>query len=138
MSLEHIIKNILSDADAEAERIMEETRKKAAQVEKTAGDEAERAAASVIEEAERQARLESGRILTKARLDSRLSVLACKKELIGDVLKKAFSKQDRKPGTMEKEVVLKEGVRKEALDEKRLLDEIRPQVESEIAKILKI
>ncbi|MBN1272673.1 MAG: hypothetical protein JXB26_10440 [Candidatus Aminicenantes bacterium] len=138
MSLESIINRILSDADGEAERIVEESRKKADEVLSMARAEADKAAELIFAEIERQARLEASRVLTKARLENRLALLSRKKEIVKEILKKAFSEQSQRWGGMKKEIIFKEEVKEETLDEKRLLDEIRPRVEGEIAKILKI
>ena len=138
MSLEKILEKIMDDAQAEAERIIQENKMKAEEVKEKSCQEASELAHSLLEMGERKANLEASRLITKARLEGKLSLLNSKKELIEDVLERAFQKEGLREKRMKKEVVLKEGKREEFFDEEKLKAELRPLLEGYIAKILKI
>ena len=136
--LEKILKKITDDAHEEAARIIQESRQRAEQIKKTSREESAVLAETVLKESEKQAQLEISRIVTQARLERKIDILSCKKELIDQVIEEAFQKAAHDWSRMNKEVIDKEGRREEALDEKTLLDELRPKLEKFIADILKI
>jgi vacuolar-type H+-ATPase subunit H len=138
MSLEKILKKITDDAHEEAARIIKESRQRAEQIKKTFREESAVLAETVLKESERQTQLEISRILTQARLERNIEILSCKKEQIDLVIEKAFHKAAHGWESMNKEVIDKEGRSEEALDQKTLLDELRPKLEKFIADILKI
>lgn len=138
MSLEKILEKITHDAHEEAARIIQESRQRAEQIKKTFREASDVLAEAVLEESERQAQLEISRIVTQARLERNLDILSCKKEQIDQVLEKAFHEAAHNRASLKKEVIEKKGRSEEALDEKTLLDELRPKLEKFIADILKI
>jgi vacuolar-type H+-ATPase subunit H len=138
MSLEKILKKIEDDAHQGADCIIQESRQRAEQIKGAAREEAAEMAESILKENERQARLEASRIVTQARLERKIDLLACKKELIDMVLDRAFQKESRGREGLKRIVIQKEGQREEAFDEKRLKDELRPRLEKYIADLLKI
>lgn len=138
MSLEKILERITHDAQAEADKIILESKKKAEEIEKVARKEAERSAAALIEEAERKARLEASRLITQARLEKRIKVLSWKKELIDEILEKALQRADLGQEELKKKIILKDGEREEFYQRDKLLEEIRPKLENYILKVLKI
>lgn len=138
MSLETIIEKILSDAGAEAEGIMDDHRAKARAIKEEAEEAAAAHAADILRNAEREGRLEGGRILTRARLDRRIALLEARQSLVTEVMGKAFAGKLPKEGTLKREVVLKDGVREEEFSRDRLMEELRPKLENDIAEILEI
>lgn len=138
MSLERILQRIQDDAQAEAERIIQESKKKAEEIKEAARREACDLAASLLEEKERGAQLEASRLITQARLEGKINLLSSKKRLIEEVLEKAFKGERLKDRELKKEVILKEGKREEFFDEEKLKEELRPLLEGYIAEVLKI
>jgi|GEM_PF-324081 len=138
MSLEKIIERIMSDARAESERIVAESRRKAAEVRAAAEKEAAERAAAYIRAAEREASLQANRILAQARLEKKISVLRQKRELLDEVLAAAFNNIAPEEISLKRQVVVKNGTREEPLDRSRLIEELRPRLEREILKALKI
>jgi len=138
MSLEKILKKIIDDAQAEADRIILESQKKADEIKDSARREAEEAGKALEKEAERQGQLEASRIVTQARLEKKLKILALKKEFINEVLDRVFQKSALKGGGLMKKIILKDGEKEEPYDEARLKEELRSRLESEIMEALKI
>jgi V/A-type H+-transporting ATPase subunit E len=138
MSLEKIIDKILQDAQKEADRIIAENQKKADEIKSAAMKDAEVLAESLLSEEERQGELEASRLLTQARLEGKVKILSYKKNLIDSVLEKAFQKQDLDEEVFRRKVILKDGEKEESFDKERLLNEIRPRLESYIAEVLGI
>jgi len=138
MSLENILKKITSDAQEERDRIIEKAQSKADELKAQAEMEGKHQAESLLKEGQREAGLESHRLVTQARLQHKLHTLALKRELVEEVLTKAFRSQDRESLSLKRMVVKKEGESEEAFDEGQLLDELRPLLEDYIAGMLKI
>jgi V/A-type H+-transporting ATPase subunit E len=138
MSLEKILQRIVDDAQAEAERIIQENKMKGEEIKEKSRQEASELADSLLEMSERKANLEASRLITQARLEGRLNLLSSKKKLIEEVLERAFQIEGLQEKRMKKEIVLKEGKREESFDEEKLKDELRPLLEGYIAKVLKI
>jgi vacuolar-type H+-ATPase subunit E/Vma4 len=138
MSLEKILERISHDAQAEVNKIISESKKKAKEIKDAAQKEADGLAAALIEEAERKARLEASRLLTQARLDKRIKILSWKKELIEEILEKALQKANIGEEKLKKKIILKDGEREEFYDRDKLLEELRPKLENYILKVLKI
>jgi vacuolar-type H+-ATPase subunit H len=138
MSLENILKKIAADAQEQRDRITAEAQSKAAEIRASAEEEGRQQAERFLKEAVREAELEGHRLVTQARLQHKLDTLALKRELVDEVLEKAFRAQDRENLSLKRTVVLKEGEREEEFDESQLLDELRPQLEDYIAGLLKI
>jgi len=136
MSLENILKKIVEDARAEAEAVIEESKAKAEEIGQKAREDASALADALLREEERQGKQEASRIVTQARLRTRLNILALKKELIDEVLTKAFQRSRLAGGSMKRKVILKDGEREEVFEEKKLLDELRPQLEKYISEVL--
>jgi len=138
MSLEKILEKIVDDAQTEADKIILESKKKAAEINEKARKEASDLAEALVKEAERQGHLEASRIVTQARLEKKINTLSRKKELIEDVLEKAFHEGAKgKKGLMRK-IIMKEGESEEPYDEEKLKEELRSKLESEILEALKI
>ncbi len=138
MSLENIIKTIEDQADREAGRIIRESEDKARDIRERARREAEAEARAYLEESERKARLEGGRIVSQARLDKRLKILSQKKEIIDEIIAEAFKQEGLSRKDFKKTVVMKDGEKLESLDEVRLREELRPELERDILEVLKI
>ena len=138
MSLEKIIEKIIDDARTEAQVIVEESKAKAEEIKASARREAEELAKNLLIDYEKQARLEASRILTQARLERQISLLACKKELITEVMDKAFAQEKISANLLKRKIVLKDGEKEEYDSEESLKEELRPQLESFIAEALKL
>ena len=138
MSLEKILKKIVDDGQAEADRIILENQKKAEEIKENARKESLELAEALLKEAEQQGNLEANRLITHARLEKRINILSRKKELIDEVLEKAFVKESLGKKSLKRKIILKDGEIEESFDEKKLKEELRPGLESYIAKVLKI
>jgi len=137
MSLESILEKIGREAQAERERIIRESREKAEKLRSEAELEARKQSAQLLKESAREAELEAHRLVTQARLQKRLRLLALKKELVDEVLDQAFDRQAEGAVSLKRQVVLKQGIREEILDRETLKQELRPQLEGYIAELLK-
>lgn len=138
MSLEKILDKILEEARSEADRIIGESRQKAEEIIQNARKQGEIQANAVFEKAEQQGKLEASRLITQARLERRIQLLRCKKELIDEVLEKAFQKQKSGTIKLKRQVIRKDGEVEEAIDQEKLKKELRPKLEKDIAEVLKI
>jgi vacuolar-type H+-ATPase subunit H len=138
MSLETIVDRILGDARAEAERIVSDARAKAEAAKEEARANASRLADELLKQAEKEGRLEASRIVTQARLEKKIEILGVRRELIAEVLKRAFEKQAGAGGSLRKTVILKAGEKEEAFSREMLLDEIHPKLETIVLDLLKI
>jgi len=138
MSLEKILGKITSDAQAEVDSVISESKKKAEEIKEIARKEAEALAEAMKEEAERKARLVASRLVTQARLEKRINILSRKKELIDEIMEKAIKRADIGGKELRKKIVLKDGEREESYHRDRLLNELRPKLENYILKVLKI
>ena len=138
MSLESILEKIGQQAQSERDRILDETRERAqkiaAESEQATKDQAKLLLADVAQEAE----LEAHRLVTQARLQKKLRILSLKKSLVEEVLDAAFARIDPHAVSMKRQIVSKEGVMEESLDQATLKQELRPQLENFIADLLKI
>jgi len=138
MSLEKILKRVNDNAQAEIKRIILESEKKAADIKEKAQQEACQKAEALVKEIEKEANLEASRIITKARLQKKINLLKRKKELIDEVLTKAFEEEKLDEKKLIKKIVLKKGERQEQLEIERLKEELRPKLENYIAEVLKL
>lgn len=138
MSLEKIVERILADAQAEADRIIKESRLKADEIREKARKQGEEHAQALIEEVERQGKLEANRLLTQARLEKRIKILTCKKELIDEVLDKAFQKERFEEKGLKQKIIMKDGEKEVFFDQEKLKQELRPRLENLIVEVLKI
>jgi V/A-type H+-transporting ATPase subunit E len=138
MSLEKILKRITDDAQAEADKIILENRRKAKEIKENARKEASKLAEELVKEAERKARLEASRLVTQARLEKKINILSEQKDLIEEVLGKAFQKSIKSAKGLKRKIILKKGEREEPYDEERLKEELRSKLENEIMEALKI
>jgi vacuolar-type H+-ATPase subunit E/Vma4 len=138
MGLDEILRKISSQSDSEVHKIVEESRKKAEQIKKDAQQEASEEAKKYLDNEKRRAEMEATRIMTQARLDKKMKILFSKKEIIGQVLDKAFDQALKGKKDLKKRVVMKDGEQQSALDMKRIKDEIRPDLEAYIAEELKL
>lgn len=137
MSLESILKRIMDDARAEADKIILEGRKRAEAIEEAARKEASELADALLNEAEKEARLEASRLVTQARLEKKIRILQEKKKLIDEVLESAMPAESRKTEMLKKKVIFKDGVKEEPVDMAHLAEEIRPGLEKNILEALK-
>jgi vacuolar-type H+-ATPase subunit H len=138
MSLEKILEKIIDDAQSEANKIILESQKKAAEIKEKARKEASDLADALLKEAERQGRLEASRIVTQARLEKKINILSRKKELIEEVLEKAFKEGAKGKKGLKRKIIMKEGESEEPYDEEKLREELRSKLENEIIEALKI
>jgi vacuolar-type H+-ATPase subunit H len=138
MSLEKILKKIGDDSQEEADLIIQESLKKADQILETAKTEGTNLAESFIQENQRQSQLEASRLVTQARLEQKINILTCKKELINLVFEKAFQNEMSERKEIKRIVVEKDGEREELFDEQQLRSELRPRLEKVIASALKL
>jgi V/A-type H+-transporting ATPase subunit E len=138
MSLEKILEKIIDDADAEVEKILHESREKAGEIKEKAEKEASEQAEVLVKEVERRGQLEASRLITKARLETKINILSRKKELVHEVLEKAFQKKMLEKTGLNRKIITKKGEREEPLDEARLKEELRSRLEKEIIEALGI
>lgn len=138
MSLEKILKKISDDAQAEADKIILENKRKADEIKENARIQASKLAEGLVKEAERQGRLEASRLVTQARLEKKLNILSRKKELVEGVLEKAFRKSIEGTKGLNRKIIMKQGEREEPYDKERLKEELRSKLENEIIEALKI
>jgi len=138
MSLEKIIERILAEAQAEVERIIQESRSKADDIREKARTEGQEHAEALLDEADRQGQLEASRLVTQARLDKRIKILSCKKELIEEVLDRAFQKENFAEKGVRQKIIMKDGEKEVSFDQERLKQELRPMLEKAIAEVLKL
>ncbi len=138
MSLEKILDKIIDDANAEADKILVESREKAEKIKEEAEKKASELADALVEEAERQGQLEASRLITQARLETKINILSRKKELIQEVMEKAFQKKILGEKILKRTIITKKGEREEAFDEDRLREELLSKLENEIVEVLGI
>ncbi len=138
MSLEKILKKILDDAQAEAEKIIHESHEKAGEIKEKARTEASELVEVLVKEAERQGQLEASRLVTQVRLEKKINILSRKKELINEVLERAFRKENLEKKGLKRKIIMKEGEKEEPYDEEKLKEELRSRLENEILEVLKI
>ncbi len=138
MSLEKIVDKILEEARNEVEQILLESRQKAEEITQNARKQAEIQANIILEQAERQANLEASRLVTQARLERRIKILGCKKDLIDEVLEKAFQEQKGERTGLKRRIIRKDGEFEESIDQEKLKHALRPRMEKDIAEVLKI
>lgn len=138
MSLEKIVAKILDDARAEAERITAEGGRRAEAIRDEAEQQAEQQAGLLLRDAEREAHLEAVRIVTQARLERKIELLAARKALVAEVLERAFAKASLENRRLTRTVISRDGVKEETLDRARLMEELAPAMENLIVDILKI
>lgn len=138
MSLENIIEKILAEAKSEAERLVRESRDKAAAVLSAAEKEAEERASAFLKEAEREATLQANQVMAQARLEKKIALLRQKRELLDDVLRRAFHQAVPDEIGLKRQVVGKDGIEEEPFDRDRLIEELRPLLEKQILETLKI
>jgi V/A-type H+-transporting ATPase subunit E len=138
MSLERILEKILEEARAEADKIVKEGLQKAEEIKENARKRGGEQARALLEEVERQAQLDASRIITQAHLERKIKILSCKKDLIEEILDRVFRKLDLKGESLKRTIIMKEGEKEEALDLEELKQQLRPNLEKEIAEVLKI
>lgn len=138
MSLKKILDTIIKDANAEAQKIILESREKADSIKKEAEKKASELAEALVQDEEKKAQLEASRLITQARLDTRISILSQKKELIQQVLEKSFQKKDIKNRVLKRKVITKEGEKEESFDEERLKEELLRRLENKVIEALGI
>jgi len=138
MSLEKILERILAGAQTEADKFIKESHRKADEIREKAHQQGKEQAEALLEEVERQGRLEASRLVTQARLDKRIKILACKKELIDKVLDRTFQKERIEEKGLKQKIIMKDGEKEVSFDQEKLKQDLRPRLENEIAEVLKI
>jgi len=128
----------LDDARAEADKIILESQKKAAEIKEKADRAAVELADALLKEAEKKGHLEASRLLTQARLEKKINILSCKKELIDEVLERAFQGGSLGKEGLKRKIIMKDGEKEEPYDEEKLKEELRSKLENEILEALKI
>ncbi len=138
MSLESILEKIGQQAQSDRERILSESLERAEKIKADSEQEAKDQAELLLETGAQEADLEAHRLITQARLQKKLQILSLKKSLVGEVLDSAFAQLDPKAISMKRQIISKEGVREESLDQANIKLELRPHLENFIAELLKI
>ncbi|MFW6159795.1 MAG: V-type ATP synthase subunit E family protein [Acidobacteriota bacterium] len=138
MSLEKIIENILKDARNKAQEIIKEGEEKAEAVREEARKKAEEQARLFMEESEKRAELEAGRIVTQTKLEAKLLILSTKRQLVDQILAKAFNKEKSSIKGLKKTVILKDGRKEQAMPWEALKEVLRPELESFILEVLEL
>jgi vacuolar-type H+-ATPase subunit H len=138
MSLKKILDKILEEAQRDAEIIILESRQKAEEIKKNARKQGEMQATALIGQVEQQGNLEASRLVTQARLEKRIKILSCKKDLIDEVLEKAFQKHKGEKTGLKRKIILKDGEREEFVDHEKLKQELRSKLEKDIVEVLKL
>jgi len=128
----------LDDARAEADKIILESQKKAGEIKEKADRAAVELADALLKEAEKKGHLEASRLLTQARLEKKINILSCKKELIDEVLERAFQRGSLGKEGLKRKIIMKDGEKEEPYDEEKLKEELRSKLENEILEALKI
>ena len=138
MSLESILEKIGQQAQSERDRILDETRERAQKIAAESEQAAKNQVKLLLADVAQEAELEAHRLVTQARLQKKLRILSLKKSLVEEVLDAAFARIDPHAVSMKRQIVSKEGVMEESLDQATLKQELRPQLENFIADLLKI
>ncbi len=138
MSLEKILQKIEKDAQLESKKIILENKKKAKQIKENARKEASELAKALLKESEREAQLEASRLITQARLERKINLLARKKDLIEEIINRAFRDENLKEKGLKKKIIFKDGEREEPFDQEKLEEELRPALENYIVEVLKL
>ncbi|HEK85392.1 MAG: hypothetical protein ACPLZD_02600 [Candidatus Saccharicenans sp.] len=138
MSLEKILEKIDLEAQQEATAILEETRKKAEAIKEEAEERAQEQAEAILKQATIEAELEAKRILTEAQLKKKMELLRTKRQLIEQVLKAAWQREELKKIRLKKEIISRQGVKEETLPYDRLVNELGQEIENDILDWLKI
>jgi len=138
MGLDEILKKISSQAESEAHKVVEESQEKARQIKKNAEMEASKQAEEYLLHEKRRSEMEATRIMTQARLDKKMKILFCKKEIIGQILDEAFDQALKGRKGLKKTVVMKHGEKQSILDKKSVKDELSAELEGLIAEDLKL
>lgn len=138
MSLEKMLKKIEGDAREEVELIIQDSRRKADLIVDAARKEGVTLAESLIQESQRTSQLEASRIVTQAKLEKKIDILTCKKELISFVFERAFQKEISQRKEIKRIVVKKDTESEMVLDEQQLKNRLRPQLEKFIADALNL
>lgn len=128
----------MDDARAEADKIILESQKKAGEIKEKADGAAVELADALLKEAEKKGHLEASRLLTQARLEKKINILSCKKELIDEVLERAFQRGSLGKEGLKRKIIMKDGEKEEPYDEEKLKEELRSKLENEILEALKI
>jgi vacuolar-type H+-ATPase subunit H len=138
MGLDRIIKTIIDDAQAEADKILLKARSKAETMREHARMEAAEIGTSIVKEAERQGRLEASRIVTDARLAGKREVLSLKRGLIENAINLGFQSTTLERGKLKRTIILKDGETEEPYGEESFREELRTRFEREIAEALRL
>lgn len=98
MSLEKLLEKIESDAREEGRRILAEAEEEAARVGKEAEEEARREAEAIARSFQIRAENERLRIISRARLEGRIDLLAAKDQVLEEVFREVSESFKRLPG----------------------------------------
>lgn len=134
MSLDSILEHIISNADIEAGKIIEEARLSKENILKEAKEEADKLYNQRLQKEKAAGeRIREG-LLVNARLESKKSILAAKQGLLSEVfekLKPAFA-----GAKLSRELIGRDKTSEVAEDIDFYIDKIRRDYEAEVAKIL--
>lgn len=128
----------MAEAQVETDRIIQESRIKADDIREKARIEGQEHAEVLLEEVDRQGKLEASRLITQARLEKRIKILSCKKELIDEVLERAFQKENLAEKGLRQKIIMKDGEKEVSFNQERLKQELRSLLEKDIAEVLKL
>lgn len=138
MSLETIIEKINLEAQNKRDSILNESTLRAEKIVAEAEMVGKKQAESLVTSARQEAELEAHRLVTQTRLENKLKLLSVKKQLIDEVLDRAFQAENISSAMLKRKLILKDGEQEESIEKIRLKNELRPKVESLIAGVLKI
>jgi len=134
MSLESILHHIIKDATFQQEKIMQAAKEEAHKIIQLAKPEAEKLYKEILEQEKSLCERQQRQVMVNAGLESKKNLLAAKQELIDAVFVKL--KSTLKKDKFKKQQIAQDKIYEVAEDIDFYLHKIRPDYETEIAKIL--
>lgn len=134
MSLDSILEHILDEANAQRDKIIQETREKSTGIIQGAKTEAQKLYQEILDKERVFCEKEKQRLIVNARLESKKNLLKAKQELIGSAFEKLKSTLAK--DKFKKQQVFQDKVQQAVEDIDFYLNKIRPDYEIEIARIL--
>ncbi len=97
MSLEKLLEKIEEDARAEAEEIMAKARREAEEIRRRGKEEAGRAGENILAAFRERGERERVRMVSAARMENRLAILAAKERILEETLQKTVQAMEEMP-----------------------------------------
>lgn len=138
MGVDNIISNIIKEAEEEAEKLRQNARATAEKLIITSREEAEKKAAKLRQQAEQEGQVEALRILSQARLEKKLALLAARRKWVDMVLNKASEEAGLQNQIIKRLIVTRQGLEEEKITEERFKEDLRLRYEKQILKLLGI